>query len=140
MLTLYFIFILIGKRSTTSADSKIIFNIPIHLMNLNSIRVGVKRDIAISLYIGDTKMWAGFQEFTIQAADADVLNPTPNDITLDSGPTLLNTGSISVGDGAVFRVVVNVPSGWSNFNTELVGATSKDSDKIIYHNTSKLLH
>ena len=29
-------------------------------MNLNNILVDVKRDIAISLYVGDSKMWVGF--------------------------------------------------------------------------------
>ena len=117
-----------GNRATTSADSKIIFNIPVHAMNLDSVYVGVKRDIAIALYIGDSKMWAGYQEFVISAADDSVLSPTTNAITIKS-VTLLNTGTISVGDGVVFRVVVTVPAGWSSFNnTELVGISGKYND------------
>ena len=90
-------------------------------MNLDSVMVDIKRDIAISLYIGDSKMWAGFQEFVIKAADDSVLNPDPlNDVTI-AEVSLLNTGTISTGDGVTYSIKVTVPSGWSNFNVELEG-------------------
>ena len=106
------------SRSTTSEQSKVIFNVPVHVMNLDSVMVDIKRDIAISLYIGDSKMWAGFQEFVIKAADDSVLNPTPNPVTI-AEVTLLNTGTIHTGDGVTYRIKVTVPSGWSDFDVEL---------------------
>ena len=118
--------IFIGPRSTTSLDSRIIFNIPVHAMNLNNIFVDVKRDIAISLYVGDSKMWFGFQEFVIKDADDSVLSPTTNDVSIAS-VALLNSGAISTGDGVTYRIIVTVPSGWSSFNTEVEGTAGKKS-------------
>ena len=70
-------------------------------------------------------MWAGFQEFVIKPADDSVLNPTTNDVTIDS-ISMLNFGAISVGDGVTFRVIISVPSGWSDLSdTEIVGTTGK---------------
>ena len=106
------------SRSTTSEQSKVIFNVPVHVMNLDSVMVDIKRDIAISLYIGDSKMWAGFQEFVIKAADDSVLNPTLNAVTI-AEVSLLNTGTINTGDGVTYRIKVTVPSGWSDFDVEL---------------------
>ena len=95
-------------------------------MNLNNILVDVKRDIAISLYVGDSKMWFGFQEFVIKDADDSVLNPTTNDVSIAS-VALLNSGAISTGDGVTYRIIVTVPSGWSSFNTEVEGTAGKKS-------------
>ena len=81
--------------------------------------VDIKRDIAISLYIGDSKMWAGFQEFVIKAADDSVLNPDPLNAVTIAEVSLLNSGTIHTGDGVTYRVKVTVPSGWSNFDIEL---------------------
>ena len=93
-------------------------------MNRNNIFVDVKRDIAISLYVGDSKMWFGFQEFVIKDADDSVLSPTTNDVSIAS-VSLLNSGTISTGDGVTYRIIVTVPSGWSSFNTEVEGTAGK---------------
>ena len=108
-----------GTRTTASEQSRVIFNVPVHVMNLESVMVDIKRDIAISLYIGDSKMWAGFQEFVIKAADDSVLNPDPVNPVVIADVSLLNTGTIYTGDGVTYRIKVTVPSGWSNFDIEL---------------------
>ena len=84
-------------------------------MNLDSVLVDIKRDIAISLFVGDSKMWAGFQEFDIKAADASITSPTLNPVTI-AEQTLLNTGTIHLGDGVTYQIKVTVPAGWSNFD------------------------
>ena len=93
-------------------------------MNLDHIFTEVKRDIALVLYIGDSKMWAGYQEVTIKPITTDVASPTLKTLSVAS-VTLLNTGSISIGDGAVYRVVMTAEQGWSNFDVELTGVSGK---------------
>ena len=117
----YHAFISVGNRGIASDDSKIVFNIPVHVMNLDNIFTEVKRDIAIALYIGDSKMWAGYQEVTIKPTIADV-SGSLGTLAVKSA-TLLNNGAISVGDGVVYRVVMTAQQGWSNFDVELTGDT-----------------
>ena len=116
----------IGTRATTSPDSKIVFNIPVYAMNLNNIFTDVKRDIAISLYVGDSKMWFGFQEFIIKDADDSVLNPTTNDVSIASVSYLNSEPTPAMGDGVTYRVIVTVPSGWSDFNIVVEGTAGKE--------------
>ena len=108
----------LGSRSTSDDANKIVVNIPVHAMNLPQVFTEVKRDIAISLYIGDSKMWAGYQEFTIKEAAASA--PTTNDVSI-TDVRLLNKEPMRKGDGATYRITVTVPVGWSNFDVEIEG-------------------
>ena len=86
-------------------------------MNLPHVYTDVKRDVAISLYIGDSKMWAGYHEFTIKPAEAVA---STNDVTI-ADVTLLNKLPIRKGDGVTYRIIVTVPVGWSNFDVQIEG-------------------
>ena len=124
---LIFIHIPLVSRSTSSASSSITFNVPIHVMNLDHILTDVKRDIAMVLYVGDSKMWAGYQEITIKANTISASAQTPNTLSDANfqAATLLNSGNITAGDGAVYRVVMSAPAGWSNFDFVLTGVSGK---------------
>ena len=124
----------LGSRSTSDDANKIVVNIPVHAMNLPQVFTEVKRDIAISLYIGDSKMWAGYQEFTIKEAAASA--PTTNDVSI-TDVRLLNKEPMRKGDGATYRITVTVPVGWSNFDVEIEGDAGKH--KFIAWNIDTLV-
>ena len=120
----HYVLVFVGNRGVGSDDSKIIFTIPVHVMNLNHIFTDVKRDIALAMYIGDSKMWAGYKEVTIKNITTAVASPTLETLSVKS-VNLLNSGSIAIGDGVVYRVVVTAQQGWSNFDVELTGVSGK---------------
>lgn len=66
-------------RDVNDPANLITFSIPIHVVNMESLAVGVKRDLAFSMTIGSTKMWTALQEITIDA------HQDPGSVT--GGPT-----------------------------------------------------
>ena len=49
-------------------------------MNIESVPVGVKRDIGLGIFIGDSKLWAAYHEVTIEASDG--VQPATETVTI----------------------------------------------------------
>ena len=56
-----------GRRNVSLDSNLITVRIPIYLMALDSVPVGVSRDIAYVLTIGTSKIWTGIQSVKIGA-------------------------------------------------------------------------
>jgi len=75
--TYVFSIITASRDVTDTVNNTIKFEIPVQVLNIDSVVVGRKRDVAFSLRIGDTKLWTGSQEITI-GESAAITPGTPN--------------------------------------------------------------
>jgi hypothetical protein len=118
-LTLSMIFATASRDVTDTENNTITFEIPIHVLNIDTVLEGLKRDIAFSLRIGDTKLWTGVQEITI----GPPANPFPSNPNAAVAKLYNNVTDDKIfrGNSAVFRVTVTLSPGWSNFDVEVTG-------------------
>lgn len=61
---------MLATRDVDLAGNKITILIPIQVMNLDSVKAGVERDIGVGVFIGDKQIWAVYHKITILEAPA----------------------------------------------------------------------
>ncbi len=95
-------------------------------MNIDSVVLGRKRDIAFALRVGGDKMWTTVHEVEAVAHEAPtgLGAPTLSSTALHNDVTI--SGSVHAGNAAVFRVTMDVPAGWVDLDSVFNGKGSTD--------------
>ena len=83
----------LAQRDVNDVSNKIVFSVPIHVMNIDSLPSNVKREIAFSLTVGDTKLWTGMHDVTILPAEAPNVLQTVNIDTVINYPLIASPDS-----------------------------------------------
>ncbi len=112
-----------APRDVGDDSNKITFKIPVHLMNIDNVVEGRKRDLVFGLRVGNSRLWSAVHEIEALAYAAPGGSGTPTHVST----SLFNnvTGSeVPDGNAAVFRVTLDVPAGWCDFDTVLTSLSA----------------
>ena len=76
-----------AARTPTGEENLIELKIPVQVINIDTVEVGTKRNMAFGLKIGDTKLWTALHEIQIDAAEATPTGQSPYNVSV--GPKKL---------------------------------------------------
>eukprot|EP00094_Tigriopus_californicus_P011496 TCALIF_11101-PA protein Name:"Protein of unknown function" AED:0.09 eAED:0.09 QI:0/0.77/0.73/0.95/0.48/0.58/46/1495/2737 len=108
-----------AKRDVNNDVNRIQFQVPVHVLNIDSLTNGITRYLSFGLKIGNKKLWSALHEITIQKADPVVNQEVPVLKKVSMINNLTSSGKVLAGNSVIFRIEMIANPGWSRFDITL---------------------